>query len=88
MILEAAYRDDSFELFDLRIEIASDYTEDGHGSYSYIYLSECYEERTCGLCGVWDGNSDNDFTYVTNENTYDTDTYDTSDESDNIINYK
>ena len=81
MVLEAAYRDSDFELFDLRIEIAADYTDDGHGSYSYIYLSSCYEERTCGLCGVWDGDTDNDFTYVTDAS-YNTDSYDTDDVSD------
>ena len=61
MILKAAYSDTSFQLHDLTIEIARDFTDDGHGSYSYIYLAECYKERTCGLCGVWDDDTDNDF---------------------------
>ena len=44
----------------IKIAVSADYTSDGHGSYANIYLSQCFEERTCGLCG----DNTHDFTYV------------------------
>ena len=49
-------------------------------------MTTCFEERTCGLCGVWDGDTSNDFTYVdcNSGNTLNTDgsVYSTEDVSD------
>ena len=53
-----------YDFFDLKIVVGADYTSNGHGSYVNIYLSKCFEQRTCGLCGVWDGNTTNDFMYI------------------------
>ena len=54
----------NYDFFNVKITVAYDYSADGHGSYSRIYLTRCFEERTCGLCGVWDGDTTNDFTFV------------------------
>ena len=56
--------DKNYDFFDSKITVSADYTSDGHGSYANIYLSECFEETICGLSGVWDGDTANDFTYV------------------------
>lgn len=57
--------DETFAVMDARVIMASSFAPDGWGAFIDIYLSHCFAEEytACGLCGYYDFNPINDFTY-------------------------